>query len=277
MGILRQYLVENFGLTAARAVLTQFGFAHGWRMAEAMQTEFNWEDDEQWRRAGPRIHNLSGLFMLQPGCEDPCTKSGARLLASYEAEQHLLHFGRADSPVCWTISGLISGYVSRTAGEEIYVLEDRCLGEGHAACHLLGRTRKGWGAERAEELEFFAPGRLEECLSVSLTRVTETLKAAEQKLLTMSVVSVDCQDSVGLAGEQKDTVKATVMLCYGYVTLYAPVDIITSRLEGSVMRNIVPQFASVKVSLSVVCMEFACSVLMYMKISGRKLTNLIVF
>ena len=31
MGILRKYLVENFGLTAARAVLTQFGFAHGWR------------------------------------------------------------------------------------------------------------------------------------------------------------------------------------------------------------------------------------------------------
>jgi len=27
-------------LTAARAVLTQFGFAHGWRMAEAMRAEF---------------------------------------------------------------------------------------------------------------------------------------------------------------------------------------------------------------------------------------------
>ena len=37
MGLLRKYLVENFGLTAARAVLTQFGFAHGWRMADAMQ------------------------------------------------------------------------------------------------------------------------------------------------------------------------------------------------------------------------------------------------
>jgi len=33
MGLLRKYLVENFGVTAARTVLTQFGFAHGWRMA----------------------------------------------------------------------------------------------------------------------------------------------------------------------------------------------------------------------------------------------------
>jgi two-component system response regulator HydG len=99
------------------------------------------------------------------------------VLASYEAEQHLLHFGRSDSAVCWTICGLMSGYFSRTTGKEVYVLEDRCLGEGHAACHLLGRTREEWGDERAEELAFFDSGRLKECLDVSLSRVTETLKA----------------------------------------------------------------------------------------------------
>src|SRR4029078_10436786 len=64
MGLLRKYLVENFGLTAARTVLTQFGFAHGWRMAEAMQAEFKWDSDEDWRRAGARIHTLAGLFRV---------------------------------------------------------------------------------------------------------------------------------------------------------------------------------------------------------------------
>jgi len=184
MGLLRQYLVENFGLTAARAVLTQFGFAHGWRMAAAMQEEFEWESAEEWRRAGPRVSTLEGLFRTQPEAEDPLTRKGAMLLASYEAEQHLLHFGRSESGVCWTICGLMSGYVSHTAGKEIYVLEDRCLGAGDAACHLLGRTREEWGDEHAEELAFFDSGRLEECLDVSLTRVTETLKAAEKKLKT---------------------------------------------------------------------------------------------
>jgi transcriptional regulator with GAF, ATPase, and Fis domain len=104
------------------------------------------------------------------------------LLGSYEAEQHLLHFGRSDVPVCWTICGLTSGYVSRSSGKEIYVLEDRCMGKGDAACHLIGRTRQEWGDERAEELRFFEPTRLKECLDVSLERVTETLKAAERKL-----------------------------------------------------------------------------------------------
>jgi DNA-binding NtrC family response regulator/predicted hydrocarbon binding protein len=182
MGLLRKYLVENFGLNAARTVLTQFGFAHGWRMAEAMQAEFKWASDEDWRRAGTRIHALEGLFRVEPESQGPLSREGVMLVDCYEAEQHLLHFGRADAPMCWTVCGLTSGYLSRTAGKEIYVLEDRCVGKGDAACRLFGRTREEWGNERAEELRFFKPDHLEESLDVSLHRVTETLKAAERKL-----------------------------------------------------------------------------------------------
>jgi transcriptional regulator with PAS, ATPase and Fis domain len=42
--------------------------------------------------------------------------------------------------------------------------------------------REEWGDDRAEELTFFDSGRLEECLDVSLSKVTETLKAAEKKI-----------------------------------------------------------------------------------------------
>ena len=182
MGLLRKYLVENFGVTAARAVLTQFGFAHGWRMADAMQAEFKWKSDEEWRCAGTRIHTLEGLFRVEAGSLDPLSPAGSTLVASYEAEQHLLHFGRADATSCWTLCGLTSGYMSRIAAKDIYVLEDRCMGKGDAACHLLGRTREEWGDDRSEELKFFDAKRLAECLDVSLRRVTETLKTAERKL-----------------------------------------------------------------------------------------------
>src|SRR6187549_55911 len=69
MGLLRKYLVENFGLTAARTVLTQFGFAHGFRMAEALRVEFDWKSEDDFRRAGTRIHALEGLFHVEPGTE----------------------------------------------------------------------------------------------------------------------------------------------------------------------------------------------------------------
>jgi hypothetical protein len=182
MGVLRQYLVENFGLTAARAVLTQFGFAHGWRTAEAMRQQFKWANDDEWRQAGPQLCKLEGLFRAEPETGDPLAPQGAVLKSSYEAEQHLLHFGRSDSAACWTITGLMSGYLSHTSGKEIYVLEERCLGQGHAACHLVGRTQAEWGEERAGDLSFFLGGRLDQCLDVSLSRVMTTLKSAETKL-----------------------------------------------------------------------------------------------
>ena len=75
MGLLRKYLVENFGETAARTVLTQFGFAHGWRMAEAMKRGIKWASEDEWRRAGPHLYALEGLFRAQPGSEDTVARA----------------------------------------------------------------------------------------------------------------------------------------------------------------------------------------------------------
>ena len=182
MGLLRKQLVDQFGMSAARSVLTQFGFAHGWRMAEAMHAELKWANDDEWRRAGTRILALEGLFRVELGGATPLSKEGTMVVASYEAEQHLFHFGRSDEPACWTICGLMSGYLSRSHDQEIYVLEDRCMAQCDAACNLIGRTRADWGDDRAAELRFFEPSRLKESLDVSLRRVTETLMAAERKL-----------------------------------------------------------------------------------------------
>jgi DNA-binding NtrC family response regulator len=208
MGVLRRYLVDNFGLTAARAVLTQYGFAHGWRMAEAMQAEFRWDSEQDWRRAGLRINALQGLFVLAQVGTDPLSKHGSMIAGSYEAEQHLLHFGRSETPVCWTICGLLSGYISRTAGKEIYVLEDRCMSRGDAACHLLGRTQEEWGDAHAEELRFFEEKRLAECLDVSLKRVTETLKATERKLRAkhraLTRVAPDVEEPLGIVAKSDE-------------------------------------------------------------------------
>jgi DNA-binding NtrC family response regulator len=205
MGLLRKYLVENFGTTAARTVLTQFGFAHGWRMAEAMQTAFKWQNPMEWQRAGARIHTLEGLFHMEPGGDGLLSKNGVMLLTCYEAEQHLLHFGRPDEPTCWTICGLSSGYISRSSGKEIYVFEDRCLAKGDAACHLIGRTREEWGDEKAEELHFFESPRLKDCLDVSLKKVIETLKSLEQKLRlhrrALVRVAIDVKEPLGIVAK----------------------------------------------------------------------------
>ena len=181
-GNLRKELITHFGVTAARAVLTRFGFVQGWRMAEAMQDLFQWEREDDWHHACGRIHMLEGMYRLGPGPPGSLTKEGLTLVASYEAEQHLAHLGLSDASVCWTICGLTSGYLSRALVKEIYVLEERCLGRGDACCHLLGRTLEEWGDDRAEELRFFRAEDLKDWLEPSLHLITENLKEAERKL-----------------------------------------------------------------------------------------------
>ena len=50
--------------------------------------------------------------------------------------------------------------------------------------------------------------------------------------------------------EDVGKIKSTVMLCYGYLTLYAPTDIIPSRVEANILKNINPHFKNVKVCMT---------------------------
>jgi len=87
---------------------------------------------------------IKGLYRLQPDSADPLSPKGLTLLDSYEAGQHVAHLGRSESPVCWTICGLISGYLSCVLEREIYVLEERCVGRATPpAISWAGRARSG--------------------------------------------------------------------------------------------------------------------------------------
>src|SRR5512138_2596371 len=137
LGLLRKELLATLGWTAARGVLTRFGFAHGWRTAETLRREIPWDSVREWQVAGGRLHTLQGWVTVE-GVDRDVPEESDRPLAeavwheSYEAEQHLLHVGRAEEAVCWTISGFASGYLSFCNGREVYCVEDRCRGKGDA-------------------------------------------------------------------------------------------------------------------------------------------------
>ncbi|HEY3359165.1 MAG TPA: sigma-54-dependent Fis family transcriptional regulator [Polyangia bacterium] len=183
LGLLRQHLIETLGVTGARGVLTRFGYAHGWRMAESLRHGFPWDDELEWQEAGGRLHMLHGLVLVEPAADEGVDAehfAEAIWHESYEAEQHLLHLGRADEPVCWTLCGFASGYMSCCHGHEIYFLEDRCRGRGDAVCHVRGRRREDWGDAITSHLPFYETA----CLEASLGHVTSELKRVERRLRT---------------------------------------------------------------------------------------------
>jgi DNA-binding NtrC family response regulator len=182
LGLLRLELIRTIGHTAARGVLTRFGYAHGWRTAETMKAEFPWDSDDEWRIAGGRFHRLQGLVIFEPVARPPGDTSAPFAEAiwhdSYEAEQHLLHLGQSDEPVCWTLAGFASGYLSCCNGREIICCEDRCRGKGDALCTMIGKPRGEWGEDKASVLGDYDRG----CLEDALKRLTGALRRTERRL-----------------------------------------------------------------------------------------------
>jgi len=177
-GLLRKELIDTFGVRVARGILSRFGYVHGRRMAEAMRTQFKWDSDEEWRRAGARIYALQGLFRLEAGGPGSFAADGGTWHVSYEAEQHLLHQGQADFPVCWTLCGLASGYLSFATGKEMVAIEDRCMGKGDTACRVTIKSVEEWGAAAGDQLSFFK----REGIDQALEEVTKALKLTERRL-----------------------------------------------------------------------------------------------
>ena len=65
LGILRRELIDGIGPTAARGILTRFGYAHGRRVAENLRGAFAWDSQEEWRVAGGRLHMLQGHVEIE--------------------------------------------------------------------------------------------------------------------------------------------------------------------------------------------------------------------
>ena len=150
--------------------------------------------------AGARLHTIQGLVRAEV---TRAWRSGTSPVAegiwhdSYEAEQHLLHLGQADEPVCWTLTGFASGYMSCVYGKEIIAIEDRCRGKGDAVCRAVVRSKEDWGPELATHLPFYEKA----CLDAALTKLTDTLKKKERQLQSRRALrQVDPAVPAGLVG-----------------------------------------------------------------------------
>jgi transcriptional regulator with PAS, ATPase and Fis domain len=180
LGLLRQELIDTLGIHAARGILTRFGYAHGWRTAEMLRRDY----PELFKDGftGPRLHALCGL--VTPGTNIRSDGEGETPLVegtwhdSYEAEQHQLHFGMANEPTCWTLTGFASGYVSNRTGREVYFLETACCGMGDPVCKIEGRYREKWDKSVENQLAYYH----RDSFDTVLTELTSKLKCIEKQL-----------------------------------------------------------------------------------------------
>ena len=152
MGLLRKELIDTLGLETARRVALRFGFADGYHDAVNLRERSKWANPVDGLRAGAMLQMLEGIVRVDVRKVDHDASTGrfeeeVFWHDSYVAEQHVHHYGKASSPVCWSLVGYASGFASACMGKEIYFRETSCLGQAAKHCVAIGRDAESWGAD----------------------------------------------------------------------------------------------------------------------------------
>ena len=110
LGQFRRDLIEMMGLEQAQRILTRKGFFWGQTDAATMQRLYQWDDTEEWLKAGTMLTRLTGLCEGEMHIRTLDLTSGRVDLEmvwrnSSEFEQHLSELGPAPEPICWALVG----------------------------------------------------------------------------------------------------------------------------------------------------------------------------
>jgi DNA-binding NtrC family response regulator len=154
MGLMRKELVDTLGLDTARRLLLRFGFADGYHDAVNLRARASWASPVEGLRDGAMLHTLEGIVRADVRRIDHDEDTGrfeeeVSWHDSYEAEQHVHHYGTSADPVCWSLVGYSSGFASACLGKEVYFRETACAGQGAPHCSALGRDADSWGPDIA--------------------------------------------------------------------------------------------------------------------------------
>ena len=210
LGKLRKDLIDTLGMDRAKGFLMRYGWSCGFELAMTIKEQFQWDNDYEWNNAGPYMHIITGHAMVQTIRADISRENGtifykSILTNSFEAEQHIQHFGNHNEPVCWMLRGFASGYGSACLGKKVIFKEVTCIGQGDTHCSILGRTIEEWGEEIIPELAYYEESKISEELEAAHRRIV-----AQNNILERTLTIHDQLTQCILNGKEVDDITASL-------------------------------------------------------------------
>lgn len=152
LGLLRQQLLNEFGVEKARKFLFRFGYQSGYSDFYQLKTNYEFDSEDELLKAGPKIHTDRGMVAAEPEELSYDRESGDFYFEgtwhnSYEAQQHVIYNGESDHPVCWSLMGYASAWCSGFIESPVLGLETQCIGAGDDACRWEIKPINEWGPE----------------------------------------------------------------------------------------------------------------------------------
>ncbi|WP_026962993.1 XylR N-terminal domain-containing protein [Alicyclobacillus herbarius] len=165
LGALRRELIETLGVDRAKGFLLRVGWHCGASDAMKMRS-MEWDEELDAFLAGPRLHALHGYLSESKFLRCEIDSSQGTLVIegrwrnSYEAQVHKQMIGISRHPVCYTLVGYASGYLSTLFGRQVIAMETKCEAMGHDHCLCVCRTLEEWHGQVYEELRYYQSNRI---------------------------------------------------------------------------------------------------------------------
>ncbi|MBX5437253.1 MAG: XylR N-terminal domain-containing protein [Alicyclobacillaceae bacterium] len=210
LGTLRRDLVSTLGRERAKGFLLRYGWSCGYRDALAVKAQYPQASESFLQEQGPVSHMLEGVVHVRIGRMTVNMGRGEFYFEgvwtnSYEAEQHLCHFGASDDPACWTLVGYAGGYSTGLFDHHIVYKEITCTARGDKECRFVGQSVAAWGPAIQDELRYYEQTTITEELQEAYQRIRQ------QHLLLTRITSIHEQlNQMVLAGHDRSVIMETV-------------------------------------------------------------------
>lgn len=210
LGKLRKDLIDTLGMDRAKGFLIRYGWSCGFEAAMSIKEQYQWDNESEWLYAGPMMHTSTGNALVTPIVIEVDRQEGtwffkSRFDNSFEAEQHIMHFGHHHEPVCWMLVGWAGGYGSAYLGKKVIYKEVKCVGKGDDQCIVIGKTIEEWGEEIVPELAYYEVNKISEELEAANRRIT-----IQNRILERTVTIHEQLTQCILKGKGVEDISATL-------------------------------------------------------------------
>ncbi|MGK7376962.1 XylR N-terminal domain-containing protein [Planococcus sp. 1R117A] len=179
---LKKELFNVIGKDRTKGVFTRYGWHCGVSDGEKAKL-FEWEDVWEAVYAGAKFHMLHGYLDKVEVLEVRTEQEQLEFIEvlwvnTFEAEQYLKANDLSTEPVCHTLCGYASGYLSTVLQQPVLVKEIECRAMGHEQCKSICMPIEKWGEEITSEQGYYQGTSIIK----ELDEVTEKLKAERDHL-----------------------------------------------------------------------------------------------
>ncbi|WP_158738097.1 XylR N-terminal domain-containing protein [Alteribacillus sp. YIM 98480] len=200
LGLLRRDLINTLGMERAKGFLMRYGWAWGMKDGESIASMYEWETQEELMLAGPVLHTLEGVVTVEPDMIE-ATESSLHFTGfwrnSFEAVEHINHYGYSTDTVCWILVGYASGYLTSTFGKDVIVYEDKCAGKGDDYCRFVAKTMDHLEEKHKKDMRYYKA----ESLASELDRAYNELHEINKNIMESDKIQ---EELTNLFLEDKD-------------------------------------------------------------------------